>query len=164
MNANIDSPILSHEDVVQPAWIDYNNHMNMGYYVVVFDIATDGFFKYLHLTREFKQEHNVTTFSLEAHVTYNREVKLGDPLIFKSRLLNYDAKRIHFFHEMYHGTEGYLAATNELISIHISLETRRSAPIADVIQQRLAAILKAHNKLPRPPQVGRVIGVGAKPA
>ncbi len=59
-----------------------------------------------------------------------REVGEGDPLRFTTRLLGWDAKRIHYFHEMYHATEGYLAATNELMSLHVSQETRRAAPMA----------------------------------
>jgi acyl-CoA thioester hydrolase len=68
-------------------------------------------------------------------------------------------KRIHYIHQMYHAKDGYLAATNELMSLHVSEATRRSAPMAAEILERLAQIQAAHDALPRPPQVGRAISL-----
>ena len=152
-----------YRDVVRPVWIDANGHMNIGYYMVVFDFATDCFWDHLGLTREFKSEQNVMTFALEAHVMYLREVREGAPLRFTTRLLDFDQKRIHYFHEMHHAEEGYLAATNEILSLHVSGETRRSAPMASGIQNRLAQVLEVHRSSPPPPQAGRRIGLEKKP-
>ena len=77
-----------------------------------------------------RREHDVTTFCLEAHVTYHREVRSGDPLRFTTVLLGHDAKRLHYIHAMYHATEGFLASTNELMSLHVSQATRGAAPMA----------------------------------
>lgn len=152
-----------HRDQVRPEWIDHNQHMNMGYYLVVFDFATDAWLDYLGLTRAHRKENRVSTFSLEGHITYRREVRSGDPLRFTTQLLAFDEKRIHYFHEMHHADEGYLAATNELMSLHVSQETRRAAPMAGAVQDKLAEVLAAHSTLPTPPQVGRVMGLTAKP-
>ena len=148
---------------MRPEWIDGNGHMNMGYYVVVFDLATDEWMQVIGLDAAHRRRHDVTTFCLEAHVTYHREVREGDPLRFATRLLAFDAKRIHYIHEMYHAEAGYLAATNELMSLHVSQRTRRGAPMAPEILQRLERIHAAHRRLPRPPQVGRVMGLDARP-
>jgi acyl-CoA thioester hydrolase len=137
--------------------------MNMGYYLVVFDLATDEWMRVVGLDAAHRRARAVTTFCLEAHVTYHREVREGDPLRFTTRLLGYDAKRIHYIHAMYHAGSGYLAATNELMSLHVSQETRRGAAMAPEILERLDRILASHERLPRPPQVGRVIGLGARP-
>ncbi len=64
---------------------------------------------------------------------------------------------------MYHAAEGYLAATNELMTLHVSQQTRRASPMALAIQERLARIQAVHAELPRPPQVGRRIGLDAVP-
>jgi acyl-CoA thioester hydrolase len=154
------APFDVYRDVVRPEWIDHNGHMNVGYYLVVFDFATDEFFRWVGLDAGHRDAHNVTTFCLEAHVTYHREVRSGDPLRFTTLLLGHDAKRIHYIHAMYHAREGYLAATNELMSLHVDLATRRGAPMAPAVLGRLAAIKKAHDALPRPPQAGRRIGLG----
>jgi acyl-CoA thioester hydrolase len=157
----ISAPFDAHRDVVRSEWIDRNGHMNMGYYVVVFDFATDAWLDYIGLDTEHRRSRKIATFTLESHVTYAREVTGGDELRFATRLLDFNAKRIHYFHEMYQAREGYLAATNELMSLHVSQETRRSASMAPEILERLAEIRSAHGALPTPPQVGRVMGLKA---
>ncbi len=154
---SIPTPFDGARDVVRPEWIDYNGHMNVGYYQVVFDLAADAFFDFLGLTQEFRQRHGSTTFALETHGNFLREVKSGDPLRFEARLLDFDAKRIHFYQEMFHGSEGYLAASQESLSSHVSMATRRTAPMPEELLGRLAEIRAAHAVLPRPWQVGHVI-------
>jgi len=158
-----DAPFDAYEARVRPEWIDHNGHMNMGYYLVVFDLASDEFWRWIGLDDAHRRARRVTTFCLETHVTYHREVREGDPLRFRTRLLAHDGKRVHFFHEMLHAAQGYLAATNEVLSLHVSLETRRGAPLAPEILERLARIQAAHAALPRPPQVGRTMGLDAAP-
>src|SRR3546814_2037050 len=104
---------------------------------------TDTLFPYTTLFR---------SFTLEAHITYDREVMQGDPLRITTHLLDFDAKRIHYIHHMYHAEKGYLASTNELISIHIDMRIRRSAPMPGDLLDRLAAVRDAHAMLPKPPQ------------
>jgi len=157
----IPAPFDTYRDVVRSTWVDRNGHMNMGYYVVVFDFATDAWLDFIGLDTEHRRRRKIATFSLESHVIYAREVRGGDELRFATRLLDFDAKRIHYFHEMHQAREGYLAATNELMSLHVSQETRRSTPMAPEILERLAEIQRAHRTLPSPPQVGRVMGLRA---
>jgi acyl-CoA thioester hydrolase len=143
---------------VKPEWIDYNGHMNVGYYHVAFDDASTPFFHWLGLSPEYRSHHQVTTFALETHLNFLREVKLGEALRFAARLLSYDAKRIHFLMEMFHAGEGFLAATYESLSMHVDLRTRRTAPMGPELLARLEAVMGAHAVLPRPWQVGHVIG------
>jgi acyl-CoA thioester hydrolase len=159
----IPAPFDTYRDVVRSEWIDRNGHMNMGYYVVVFDFATDAWLDFVGLDTEHRTRHKIATFSLESHVVYAREVRGGDELHFTTRLLDFDAKRVHYFHEMHQARQGYLAATNELVSLHVSQETRRSTPMTQPILERLAEIQRAHRTLPIPPQVGRVMGLKAPP-
>ncbi len=159
----IAAPFDEFRAVVRPEWIDHNGHMNMGYYLVVFDLATDAFLAWAGLDASHRRQRAVTTFCLEAHVTYHREVRAGDPVRFTTLLLGHDAKRLHYIHTMSHGAEGYLAATNELMSLHVSETTRRGAPMASAVAERLARIQQAHAAIPRPPQVGRTIGLSSPP-
>jgi len=161
--SDLAAPFDTYRDVVRPEWIDHNQHMNMGYYLVVFDFATDEFLSWVGLDAAHRGARDVTTFCVEAHVTYHREVRAADPLRFTTVLLGHDAKRIHYLHAMYHASEGYLAATNELMSLHVSRATRRAAPMASDILMRLAAVQRAHDVLPRPPQAGRAIGLANRP-
>lgn len=154
---DIPSPFAGASAVVLPEWIDHNGHMNVGYYHIAFDQAASPFIRFLGLTPEYRATHGVTAFALESHISFLREVKAGDHLRFEARLLDHDAKRFHYFQEMYHVYAGYLAATHESVSIHIDMRARRSAPMSTALQQRMAAVLAIHRALPRPPQVGSVI-------
>ena len=163
MTEPIPAPFDRYRARVRPEWIDNNGHMNMGYYVVVFDLATDEWLAWVGLDAAHRETQQVTTFCLEAHVTYHREVREGDPLRFTTRLLGHDARRIHYVHEMFHADAGYLASTNELMSLHVSQVSRRGTPMAPAILARLAQVQVVHDALPRLPQVGRVMGLAARP-
>jgi acyl-CoA thioester hydrolase len=155
----MDTPFSRATATVLPAWIDYNGHMNVGYYHVVFDIAAEPFFVWLGLTPEFRRQHACSTFALQSQLHFQREVKVGDKLRFESRLINVDNKRIHFYQEMFHAEAGYLAATYESLSVHMDMNLRRSAPMPDVLYQRMQDVLAAHKALPQPWQVGHLFGV-----
>ena len=124
--------------------------------------ASGAFMRNMGLGRRYVDGKLGMTFVLEAHVTYDREVKEGDPLRITTQILDHDAKRIHYIHEMHHAAEGYLAATNELMLMNIDYETRRSAPWPDFAMERIEKLAAAHAGLPRPAQAGRLIGIKRK--
>ena len=154
----LQTPFRGATDVVRPEWIDYNGHMNVGYYHVAFDVAAEPFFQWLGLTPEFRKQHNSSTFALESHLHFHREVKQGDRLRFESRLIDSDQKRLHYYQEMFHADEGYLAATYESLSVHMDMSLRRIAAMPEALYLRTQKILAAHKTLPRPWQLGHVIG------
>jgi acyl-CoA thioester hydrolase len=154
-----DSLLRLHTETVLPEWIDYNGHMNVAWYVLAFDHATDKLLDHVGLGAAYVKAENRSVFVLEMHVTYEREVREGDPLAFSTRVLGVDAKRVHLFHAMHHATEGWLAATNELVLMHIDLDVRRSCPMPLPAFEALAETSRAQAALPMPPQAGRVIGL-----
>ena len=151
-----------HREEVQPEWIDYNGHMNVAYYELAFDHATDGLLDLVDLGLDYAGRSNNSSFVLESHVTYARELALGDPLRFDLLFLDADEKRLHYFFEMHHAEEDYLAATSEQIAIHVSLESRRTEAFPEPVMRRLEALKSAHAAVPRPTQIGRVIGIRRK--
>lgn len=160
---DIPTPYTGATAVVLPQWIDYNGHMNVGYYHVAFDMASEPFFEFLGFTPEFRKRTNGSTFALESHLSFVRELKVGEPIRYEARLLDFDSKRLHFYQEMFHGTEGWLAATYESLSVHVDMNLRRTAPMPDELMQRLDAVRTAHAALPRPWQVGHVISARSRP-
>ncbi len=156
-------PLETHTGTVLPGWIDYNGHMNLSYYVLLFDFATDTLLEHLGLTPAFRARRNASTFSAEIHVTYLRELRLGDPVRITTQLLDHDARRIHYFHRMHHGKEGFLAATNELLSLYVDMEVRRVTQMPPAIRRRVAALGRVHEHLPKPEQAGSVIGIHRRP-
>lgn len=155
----IPAPLELHRATVLPEWIDYNGHMNVAYYVLAFDHATDAFLDYIGLDAGYKARNASSTFVVDMNVTYRREVMQGDPLLFRTRLLDFDAKRLLTFHEMYHAESGYLAATNEILQVHVDMGTRRVAAMAAPLLQRLEAVRRSHGTLPGPDNAGRVLEI-----
>ena len=151
------APFAQHEETVRPEWIDYNGHMNLAYYVVVFDHATDVLFDMLGVGNAYRDARNCSNFVLETHTLYEREVAEGDRLRVVSHLVAADAKRLHFFHEMFRAGEDRRAAAQELLSIHVDLASRRSAPFPDDRATVIEAMLRARAGMPLPEGVGRRI-------
>jgi acyl-CoA thioester hydrolase len=153
----IPAPLDLHRETVRPEWIDYNGHMNVAYYVLAFDHATDTFFDYLGLDADYRSRTNASLFALEAHIVYKAELKEGEPLRVTTQLLECDDKRLHFFHSMYHGQTGVFSAGLETLGLHVDLASRKSAPFPPAALQRIRDVAAAHSKLPRPADAGRVI-------
>lgn len=144
---------------VVPEWIDYNGHMNVAYYVLAFDRATDQLFDYLGIGEAYRLATNCSIFALEAHITYERELRAGEAFAIDSRLIDADRKRLHMFHTMTKGNGTDVAATMEVMGLHVNLAGPRSVPMPDDVFGRIEALLATHRLLPPPPQLGRKIGI-----
>ena len=147
---------------VLPEWIDYNGHMNVAFYVLAFDKALDSVFDLLDIGAEYVRRTGDSAFVLQNHVAYLAELKQGDPIRVTFQLLDWDAKKVHYFMHMYHATEGFLAATAEQVMVHVSLETRRSSPFPTEALAKWAALQNAHDALPHPQTAGASIGIRRK--
>ncbi len=146
--------------VVLPEWIDYNGHMNMGYYLVAFDqVATDGFYDHLGIGLEHKRAEGKSTFSLSANIDFLAELMEGAPLRFTTQLIDYDHKRLHFFHCLYHAEENFLAATNENLGMYIDMNTRRSTAFSEAQLARFQRELERGRPLGLPEGAGRRLGI-----
>src|ERR1700733_4876791 len=154
---DLSAPFDRHRAVVRPEWIDANGHMNVGFYVVAFDHATDSFAEQLGVAWPYVEHRLGMTFILEVHATFGREMRLGEPLRVTTQILDFDDKRLHLFHTMYHADAGYRAATNELLMMHVDYASRRAAPWPEETMRRLQAMAAAHRDLPRPAEAGRPI-------
>ncbi len=155
----IEAPFARYRDTVRPEWIDYSGHMNLGYYLLAFEQAAICFFDVIDLSERYRNRTGCALFAAEVHITFERELRAGAPLRFESQLLDAGDKAIDCMHFMYEAGEGTLAATNQVMYLHVDLERRRAAPFPDDARVRLDAWLAAHANLPRPPQAGRSIGL-----
>jgi acyl-CoA thioester hydrolase len=156
------APLDIHRSTVLPEWVDWNGHMNVAFYVKAFDQASGAFMRNIGLGRPYVDNKLGMTFVLEMHITYDRELREGAPMLFKTQLLDCDAKRVHLFHEMYHAEQGFLAATNETIVMNIDYATRKSGPFPAQAAERLAKVWAEHQKLPKHPKSGRLMGLKKK--
>lgn len=127
---------------VRPEWIDQNDHMNVAYYVLAFDLAIDDLWARLGITRDYIQNARGSTMAAESHLTYKREMLRDDPYVVTTELLAFDSKRLHHFQRMYHAEGGYLAATAEWMTLHVNLDRRKVAPWAPSILAELEAVAR----------------------
>jgi acyl-CoA thioester hydrolase len=156
------APFLSSVMQIEPQWIDYNGHLNMSYYNVMFDRAIDEIWLQLGIGPAYKKERHGSTFTAECHVRYLREVHLGDPLQVTVYLLGADDKRLHTFEELRHATEGWISATSENMSLHIDMNSRKVAPFPSDIRARIKAIADIHATVPRPEGIGRNVAMPSR--
>jgi acyl-CoA thioester hydrolase len=98
------------EGVVLPEWIDANGHMNLAYYIVLFDQATDLTYDVLGVGQAYREATGNSTFTAETHTLYERELRAGERVRVVPHLLGVDAKRMHYFHEMFHAESGHRVA------------------------------------------------------
>ena len=155
-------PLVVLREPVRPDWIDYNGHMNVAYYVLGFDHAADALFDIIGMDAAYRERTGFSTFALECHVCYKREVAAGDPLRFEAQLLDFDGRFFHYISKMYHDRENWLAASCEWISCGVDMKTRKPAPLPPEIAKAFQALYDAQRSMTRPPEAGRVIGIKRK--
>lgn len=155
-------PVKSSVMTVKEDWIDYNGHLNMAYYNVLFDTAVDDVFNRLGLGPDYVKNRSASYFTAEVHVCYVRELEAGMPVTATLQLIDFDEKRAHFYQELHHGEEGWLSATSEQMSLHVDMSARKVAPWPEDILANLTALARAHRDLPRPERAGRHIEIRKK--
>jgi acyl-CoA thioester hydrolase len=152
------APFVSSVMRVDPEWIDYNGHLNMAYYNVLFDRAVDETYELLGVGADYVKRRRQSIFTAEVHVRYLRELRAGDPVRVTLQLIDFDAKRLHYFEQLFHA-DGWVSATSENLSLHIDMASRKTAAFPEDIAARLAEMKASHALLPFPKAAGRRIGM-----
>jgi acyl-CoA thioester hydrolase len=141
---------------VKPEWIDHNGHMNVGYFVVAFDEATDAVYEDWGIGMDYPGRSGCSVFTLGMNIDYLAEFFDGDPLRIETHLVDCDHKRIHYFHRMFHAGTGSLGATNECLCMNVDLEARRGS----VFPPDVLALLKDRKIRGEPPEgFGRQLSI-----
>ena len=155
------APFDCYQGEVLPEWIDANGHMNLAYYIVLFDYATDALFDAIGIGRVYKDVTNHGTFVAETHNLYERELLVGERVRVATLILGADGKRLHLAHEMFSLRSGERAATQELMYLHIDLAARHVVPWLPEARERVDAASAAHARLAKPDWTGRRIAMPA---
>ena len=158
---SIAAPFVSRVLEVEKDWIDYNGHMNMAYYNVLFDRCADEAFEIMGMGPAYALERRLTVYTAEIHVCYVRELHLGDKVTATFHLIDHDEKRLRVYQELRH-VDGWLAATSEVLTLHIDMSGPKVAPFPDDILARVKAMRAAHRDLAMPERAGRSIGIARK--
>lgn len=156
---DIEAPVSRWRERVLPEWLDYNGHMNVAYFVLIFDHGTDEFYPLIGLGKPYRQRTGKSTFAVESHITYQRELSVNEEVKVTTQLLGFDNKRIHYFHTMWHAEKGVQMATLEQLALHVDLTNRKVEPMPPESHELLSQMWEKHKYLPRPVEVGSVMGI-----
>jgi acyl-CoA thioester hydrolase len=156
------SPWIGQILTVEPQWTDYNGHMNMAYYAVLFDKSAEEMFEGFGLGPEYVRQTNCSFFTLETHTTYAHEIHAGAKVRIENQIIDADVKRVHYVQQMFHAEENWLSCVLEVIVSHVDLGAKKIAPFPTDIQTRIESMLVEHKAMELPKQVGHKIGIVRK--
>jgi acyl-CoA thioester hydrolase len=151
------APFVSSVMRVEPGWLDYNGHLNMAYYNVLFDRAVDEAYELFGIGADYLKTEKKSCFTAEVHVRYLRELHEGDPVRVTFQLIEHDAKRLHYFEQLFHAADGWVSATSENLSLHVDMTSRKTTAFPHEVTARLAEMKASHALLPVPEAAGRRI-------
>ena len=120
------SVLLTTKKIIKE-WTDYNNHMNLSYYILVFDLGAEVILSKFKMGEHSAKTTKKSTMVVETHTTYNREVREGDLVDVYLSHFDHDNKRLHYKLEMYDKAKNTLSATTEVLSLYIDLNLRKVA-------------------------------------
>ena len=153
------APFVSRIMEIEKDWIDYNGHLNMAYYNVLFDRAVDEAFELIGCGLDYVKSRRHSCFTAEVHVRYLREINAGEPVRVTFQLIDFDKKRLHYFEQLFHAEEGWVSATSENMSLHVDMGAKKTAAFPREVVACLERMKAAHAKLPVPEAVGRKIAM-----
>ena len=156
------SPIKSAPYSIESQWIDYNGHFNMAYYNVLFDRDSDVALALVGLGPAYVERTGNSYFTLEAHISYLRELGENDQVWIATQILDFDSKRLHYVQMMHQAKEGWLACVTENIVMHVDMASKKSSAFPAEVLERIKIAHDAHKSLSVPLQVGHRIGIPRK--
>ncbi len=133
---------LYYRETIPADYIDAMGHMNVRWYMALYDQATWHFFETLGMTADYFQTSRAGAFALRQFLNYFSEIQEGQTVALRTRVLGRTDKRFHFMHFMINESSNQLASVFESMGTHADLEKRRSAPFPDFIANALDGALK----------------------
>ena len=157
--APLTAPLSTYRSEVKPEWVDYNGHLRDAYYLLLFSLATDALMDQLGLDEAGRAATGHSLYTLECHLNFVQEVKLGQQVEVRTQILGHDSKRLHLNHSLHLLDQAPMLAASEQMLLNVSTALARSAPFAELVQRRVEALALAHQALPAPRYAGRAISL-----
>jgi len=157
----VDAPLDVYRCTVIQDWVDYNNHMTEAAYLTVFGWASDVLFQFIGVDDTYRAGGS-SFYTVETHIIYEREAALSDSLKVTTQILDFDAKRLHFNHEMFNLETNERLSTCEQMLLHVDSKAAKASAIKPTVALALNALLSSHRILATPPEVGRIMKIKQK--
>ena len=149
--------MISYRTAVLEEWVDYNGHLRDAFYLLIFSYATDGFMERIGVD---PQRDNHSLFTLECHLNFLHEVKLGTEVQVRTRVLAHDRKRVQMYHTLHRLGDDKVLAASEQMLLHVDLQGPKSAVFSEATVTVLAGLLDQQQGWPVAEYAGRRIGLG----
>jgi len=153
------APLSTYRSAVLPEWVDYNGHLRDAYYLLLFSLATDALMDQLGLDEAGRAATGHSLYTLECHLNFVQEVKLGQLVEVRTQILGHDSKRLHLNHSLHLLDEAPLLAASEQMLLNVATAAARATPFAEPVLSRVEALARAHQGLPAPRVAGRAISL-----
>ncbi|MEB3901772.1 thioesterase family protein [Pseudomonas putida] len=152
--------LITYRTPVQEDWVDYNGHLRDAYYLLIFSFATDALMERIGLDADSRGQSGNSLFTLEAHINYLHEVKLGTEVWVQTQIIGFDKKRLHLYHSLHRaGFDEALAASEQML-LHVDLAGPKSAPFSESSAASLQQLMNSAVDHSPPQFVGRLIQLG----
>ena len=150
-------PLSTYRSEVLPEWVDYNGHLRDAYYLLLFSLATDALMDQLGLDAPGRAATGHSLYTLECHLNFVHEVKLGQQVEVRTQILGHDHKRLHLNHSLHLLGEAPQLAACEQMLLNVATALGRAAPFAETVHGKVATLARLHQGLPAPQFAGRAI-------
>ncbi|MBJ9977056.1 thioesterase family protein [Pseudomonas sp. S75] len=150
---------ITYRTTIAQDWVDYNGHLRDAFYLLIFSYATDALMERIGLDAGSRGRSGHSLFTLEAHINYLHEVKLGTEVWVQTQVLGYDSKRLHVYHTLHREGFADVLSASEQMLLHVDLAGPRSAPFSEGSVERLQAWLDQQPAREAACYVGRVMGL-----
>ncbi|MBA6058350.1 thioesterase family protein [Pseudomonas juntendi] len=133
--------LITYRTPVQEDWVDYNGHLRDAFYLLIFSYATDALMERIGLDADSRGQSGHSLFTLEAHINYLHEVKLGTEVWVQTQIIGFDKKRLHIYHSLHRKAFAEVLAASEQMLLHVDLAGPKAAPLSPISIQILQELL-----------------------
>jgi len=153
--------LITYRTPVQEDWVDYNGHLRDAFYLLIFSYATDALMERIGLDADSRGQSGQSLFTLEAHINYLHEVKLGTEVWVQTQVIGFDRKRLQVYHSLHRQGFDEALAVSEQMLLHVDLAGPKAAPFSERSAGLLQALVDSQRDLQAPEYLGRVIALPA---
>ncbi|MFJ4157753.1 thioesterase family protein [Pseudomonas sp. NPDC089752] len=151
--------LITYRTPVQEDWVDYNGHLRDAFYLLIFSYATDALMERIGLDADSRGQSGHSLFTLEAHINYLHEVKLGTEVWVQTQIVGFDKKRLHLCHSLHRSAFDQPLAVSEQLLLNVDLAGPKSAPFSARSHTLLEGLLEDQRDLSPPAFLGRIIAL-----
>ncbi|AIR88499.1 thioesterase family protein [Pseudomonas cremoricolorata] len=151
--------LITYRTEVQADWVDYNGHLRDAYYLLIFSYATDALMERIGLDADSRGQSGHSLFTLEAHINYLHEVKLGTEVWVETQIVGFDHKRVQVYHSLHRAEFDEALAASEQMLLHVDLAGPRAAPFEAYSVTALQALDSGQHDAPHPVHRARALAL-----